>query len=195
MRHPGIWKMTNKNSRVSNRRGNQQSGKRFKVTNIPTSGIYQFSSVSQSCPTLWRILEWVAISFFNAWKWKVKVKSLSRVRLLVTSWRRLLCPPTRLLRPWDFPGKSTGVGCHCLLRRAQLLVSNSVIPWTVADQALVSIEFSRQGCWSELPFPPLGDLPDPGIKPVSPRALKSRLGWQIVFPKAMENWKFVFWRG
>ena len=24
-------------------------------------------------------------------------------------------PPTRLLRPWDFPGKSTGVGCHCLL--------------------------------------------------------------------------------
>ena len=25
-------------------------------------------------------------------------------------------PPTRLLRPWDFPGKSTGVGCHCLLR-------------------------------------------------------------------------------
>ena len=25
--------------------------------------------------------------------------------------------PTRLLRPWDFPGKSTGVGCHCLLRQ------------------------------------------------------------------------------
>ena len=31
-------------------------------------------------------LEWVAISFSNAWKWKVKVKSLSRVRLLVTPW-------------------------------------------------------------------------------------------------------------
>ena len=31
-----------------------------------------------------RILEWVAISFSNAWKWKVKVKSLSRVRLLAT---------------------------------------------------------------------------------------------------------------
>ena len=31
-------------------------------------------------------LEWVAISFCNAWKWKVKVKSLSRVRLLVTPW-------------------------------------------------------------------------------------------------------------
>ena len=31
-----------------------------------------------------RTLEWVAISFSNAWKWKVKVKSLSRVRLLAT---------------------------------------------------------------------------------------------------------------
>ena len=33
-----------------------------------------------------RILEWVAVSFSNAWKWKVKVKSLSRVRLLATLW-------------------------------------------------------------------------------------------------------------
>ena len=33
-----------------------------------------------------RILEWVAISFSNAWEWKVKVKSLSHVRLLVTPW-------------------------------------------------------------------------------------------------------------
>ena len=33
-----------------------------------------------------RILEWVAISFFNGWKWKVKVKSLSRVRLCATPW-------------------------------------------------------------------------------------------------------------
>ena len=58
----------------------------------------------QSCPTLWdpidgsppdspipgilqaRTLEWVAISFSNAWKWNVKVKSLSRVRPSVTPW-------------------------------------------------------------------------------------------------------------
>ena len=33
-----------------------------------------------------RTLEWIAISFSNAWKWKVKVKSLSRVRLLATPW-------------------------------------------------------------------------------------------------------------
>ena len=41
----------------------------------PVSGILQA-----------RTLEWVAISFSNAWKWKVKVKSLSRVRLLATPW-------------------------------------------------------------------------------------------------------------
>ena len=33
-----------------------------------------------------RTLEWVAVSFSNAWKWKVKVKSLSRVQLLATTW-------------------------------------------------------------------------------------------------------------
>ena len=33
-----------------------------------------------------RTLEWVAISFSNTWKWKVKVKPLSRVRLFVTPW-------------------------------------------------------------------------------------------------------------
>ena len=84
----------------------------------------------QSCPTLCdprdgsppgspvpgilqaRTLEWVAISFSNAWKWQVKVKSLSHV----DSWRHHGLQPTRLLRPWDFPGKSTGVGCHCLLQ-------------------------------------------------------------------------------
>ena len=58
-----------------------------------------------------RILEWVAISFSKAWKWRVKGKSLSRVRLLAT-------PRTaahQALASMGFPGKSTGVGCHCLL--------------------------------------------------------------------------------
>ena len=64
----------------------------------PVSGILQA-----------RILEWVAISFSNAWKWKVKVKSLSCVRLLAT-------------------------------------------PWTAAHQAPPSMEFSRQECWSGVPY-------------------------------------------
>ena len=41
-------------------------------------------------------------------------------------------------------------------------------PWTVADQAPLSMEFSRQEYWSGLPFPAVGDLPDSGIEPVSP---------------------------
>ena len=55
-----------------------------------------------------RTLEWVATSFYNAWKWKVKGKTLSRVRPSATPWTAA----SRLLRPRDFPGKSTGVGCH-----------------------------------------------------------------------------------
>ena len=73
-----------------------------------TTDIYSAAAAAakslQSCPTLCdpmdcslqsfsvpgilqaRTLEWVAISFSNAWKWKVKVKPLSRVRLLATPW-------------------------------------------------------------------------------------------------------------
>ena len=40
-----------------------------------------------------------------------------------------------------------------------------VAPWTVASQAPLPMEFSRQEYWSGLPFPPPGDLPNPGIKP------------------------------
>ena len=43
-----------------------------------------------------------------------------------------------------------------------------VTPWTVAHQASLSMEFSRQGYWSRLPFLSPGDLPKPGIKPESP---------------------------
>ena len=41
-------------------------------------------------------------------------------------------------------------------------------PWTVAYQAPPSMGFSRQEYWSGLPFPPPGDLPNPGIEPGSP---------------------------
>ena len=43
-----------------------------------------------------------------------------------------------------------------------------VTPWTVAYQAPPSMGFSRQECWSGLPFPSPGNLPNPGIKPRSP---------------------------
>ena len=56
--------------------------------------------------------------------------------------------------------------CECVLRRS--VVSDSVAPWTVAHQATLPMEFSRQEYWSELPFPIPGDLPNPGIKCMSP---------------------------
>ena len=48
-------------------------------------------------------------------------------------------------------------------------MSNSfAAPWTVAHQAPLSMGFSRQEYWSGLPFPPPGDLPNPGIESGSP---------------------------
>ena len=47
------------------------------------------------------------------------------------------------------------------------VMSDSVTPWTVACQAPLSMEFSRQEYWSGLSFPSLGVLSDPGIEPVS----------------------------
>ena len=47
-------------------------------------------------------------------------------------------------------------------------MSDSATLWTVAHQVPLSVEFSRQEYWNGLPFLPLGDLSDPGIKPTSP---------------------------
>ena len=49
-------------------------------------------------------------------------------------------------------------------------------PWTVACQASLSMEFSRQEYWSGLPFPSPGDLPGPGVEPtfLAPCALTGR---------------------
>ena len=91
--------------------------------------IYTHAAKSlQSCPTLCdpidrsppgspvpsilqaRTLEWVAISFSNAWKWK-KVRLLSCVWLFVTPWTAAYQAPPFM----GVPGKSTGAGCHCPL--------------------------------------------------------------------------------
>ena len=53
--------------------------------------------------------------------------------------------------------------CACILRRVRLFVTL----WTVTHQAPLSVGFSRQEYWSGLPCPPPGDLPNPGIEPVS----------------------------
>ena len=129
----------------------------------------------QSCPTLCdprdgsppgfpvpgilqaRTLEWAAISFSSAWKWKVKVKSLSRARLFATPWTAAYQAPLSM----DFPGKSTGVGCHCLLRPKcwhwQILMpllsySCCRCQWKVSDKftqatAVTAVSQLRPGLW------------------------------------------------
>ena len=55
-------------------------------------------------------------------------------------------------------------------------MSDSLILWTVAHQARLSMEFSRQEYWSGLPFPSSGDLSDPGIE-TGPPALQADSLW------------------
>ena len=60
-------------------------------------------------------------------------------------------------RPWDSPGKNTGVGCHFLLQCMKMKLLSRVrlftTPWTVAYQAPSSMGFPRQEYWSGVPLP------------------------------------------
>ena len=55
--------------------------------------------------------------------------------------------PTRLLHPWDFPGKSTGVGCHCLLQHTHIYLSKNTPKPHHSTQHILN------------PFPPSTPLP------------------------------------
>ena len=113
-----------------------------------------------------RTVEWVAISFSNAWKWKVKVKSLSWVWLLVTPWTAAYQAP----RPMGFCRQEYWSGVplpslpsegrqtenhnhrkqsnHMDYRKRKVKSLSGVrlfaTPWTVAYQAPPSMGFSRQ---------------------------------------------------
>ena len=94
-------------------------------------------------------LERVAISFSNAWKWKVRVKLLSHVRLLVTPWTAAHQAPPSM----GFPGKSTGMGCLCLLQPQQVRLWLTSFPW---GQALSRAECSGVSHNSSFSFPSAG---------------------------------------
>ena len=90
-----------------------------------------------------RTLEWVAISFSNAWKWKVKVKSLSPVRPSATPWTAAFHVEGTnciLLRTWNCGHQEA----KCLCRGGWLLFLE--IKW-LSDQALVGA-LSLNGHWS-----------------------------------------------
>ena len=69
--------------------------------------------------------------------------------------------PPGFPRPWDSPGKNTGVGCHfllqCMKAKSEREVAQAcptlVTPWTAACQAPPSMGFSRQEYWSGMPLP------------------------------------------
>ena len=61
---------------------------------------------------------------------------------------------------------STGISHACMLRHFSHVRLFATL-WTVAHQAPLSMEFSRQEYWSGLPCSPPGDLPNPGIEPMS----------------------------
>ena len=118
----------------------------------------------QSCPTLRdprdgspsgfpvpgilqaRTLEWVAISFSNTWKWKVKVKSLSHVPLFATLWPAAFQAPPSM----GFSRQEYWSGVPLSSPISPSVVSNSLQPHElyIANQAPLSMEFSRQGYWS-----------------------------------------------
>ena len=101
------------------------------------------SEVIQSCPTLSdpmdyslpgsvhgilqaRILEWVVISFSNAWKWKVKVKSLSRVQLLVTPWTiAYQAPPSMGFSRQDYWSRGHKIAIFQFYYPSSFISSNS----------------------------------------------------------------------
>ena len=83
------------------------------------------------------------------------------------SWSMLKLMSTELVMPSNHL-----ILCHPLLLLPSILPSIRIFfifvtPWTVVHQAPLSMGFSRQKYWSELPCPPPGYLPDPGTEPSS----------------------------
>ena len=102
----GIKRTFKPTSKQKTNKTKKKNGKNWKIIINPWTMLVRLATAKslQSCPTpsdpidggppgspvpgilQARTLEWVAVSFSNAWKWKVKVKSLSRVQLLATLW-------------------------------------------------------------------------------------------------------------
>ena len=84
------------------------------ATQLKSQSIYFLKCpfVLFSCPICCLPQQSIWHLYYSALLFSFKVKLLSRVHLFATPWTIA----TRLLRPWDFPGKNTGVGCHFLLQ-------------------------------------------------------------------------------
>ena len=105
-----------------------------------------------------RILEWVAISFSNAWKWKVKVKSLSCVWLLATPWTAAYqAPPSMgLSRQEYWSGVPLALHICCL---------NHFLHVPLTSGPLCSLSSPRKVSAMLEPTPPILHLPSPTVTP------------------------------
>ena len=123
------------------------------------------SEVAQSCPTLSnpmdcslpgssvqgifqaRTLDWVAISFSNTWKWKVKVKSLSRARLLATPWTAAYqAPPSKGFSRQEY---WSGVPLPSWTR-VSCIAGRFFISWATREAHLEDKSILLATYWSEL---------------------------------------------
>ena len=95
------------------------------------------------------------------WLW-VRANSTHNLQGLTTPTECLsMCFPPLAFQVLGKPGLQVRQSCA----HAYSVVFDSATPWSIALQAPLSMGFPRQEHWSGLPFPPPGDLPDPGIEP------------------------------
>ena len=103
--------------------------------------------------------------------------------------------PSRPCRPWDCPGKNTGVGCHFLLQcikvKSESEVTQSFLtlsdPMDCSLSAPLSMGFSRQEYWSGVPLPSLMDCIDPWNYPCQNTGVGSPSLLQGIFPTQGSN--------
>ena len=95
-----------------------------------------------------RTLEWVAISFSNVWKWKVKVKSLSRVGLSVTPWIAAYQDPPTM----GFSRQKYWSGVPLPSPSVPLVMSNSVLPLGLQHDRLPCPSPTLRACSDSSPL-------------------------------------------
>ena len=91
-----------------------------------------------------RTLEWVAISFSNAWKWKVKVKSLSRVQPSATPWTAAYQAPLSMgfsrQEYWSgVPLPSPKVGLKLNIQKTKIMASGPITSWEIDGETVETV--------------------------------------------------------
>ena len=135
------------------------------ATSSTHSPCYALSSISES---VWRIVPW-GLALLSPWyspnlvrlNWR---KSEEFVADMLMDFYLISFSITML----QVPQNVSNILKTLLLFSCWAVSDSFGTPWTVVCQAPLSVAFPRQEYWNGLPFPSLGDLSNPGIKPTSP---------------------------